>query len=255
LVLFLLFFTQERHALPDSPDHLTATWKDQCDAYRVGDDTFATYVLAISHYATALGAFAADNQDAGASLTALTKQVGGSVVTSVAVAGPYKSILSGVGEPLGRVESVLQARWKADTIGSLVDKTDPDIQVILAALHAYVVAIQKAEIRDARESLLDLVAARQTPSDVSPPLGVEVRVSTAFIEVELEARLREYERRLAALARLIENLQAAHARLARGWAAGETVDGAATLREINSMAERLEADFMAFENPVKGAGS
>ena len=167
---FAAFYEHQTHELPDLGT--LATWKDQCTAYRALDQRFSKLVHVVGAYGTALAAFAADDADAGTPLGAVIKSIGTDVATALPAAAPYKAELSGAGDPIGRVATALQQRWKAKHLGALVTTLAPDVDTILSALAGYIEAVRTREIGDARGALGDLMEQLHSVNSVgsaAPP--------------------------------------------------------------------------------------
>ncbi len=229
-------------ALPGAP---TMTWKQQCQGYRLVDDTFVHAVASIHGYALALGGFASESLSSTDDLKSIVKSTSDGAARLSGTLVPYKSALEGVGAPLSDVANAVASRWKAHELRDLVDKTDAPLQQAIRSLEAFIQAVRDNQLRDLEEAAPILLLEMSIRDANGQKLDL---LSGAMLDVAITDRVAQFKHQLDAVDDLLHKLAAAHARLRRGWDEGEDL-GLDTVKAIGVFAKDAYDDVKKFQTP------
>ena len=250
LTTFDAFFATTTYpiGLPGAP---VITWRQQCLAYHVADDTFSKAVLSISDYGAALGGFASETIAPGSDMKSSVKAASDGLVQISSAAAPYKTALEGIGAPLSDLADAVATRWKAKELKKLVDETDKPLQDVLGKLEAFVKVLHDAQMRDLREALSTLLAEMAIRDLGGQKIDL---MSGSMLDISITNQLAQFDRQIAALEDILQKLADAHAKLKAGWDAGEDV-GLDTIKAVGTLARDVYTDVKAFEHPGNAGGA
>lgn len=202
-----------RAGAPETPG---VSWATRCQAAELLADTVAQLVDHVGTYAYTLDAAATKKVAIGDTVETVVGGIGG-VVSLGTSAGLQllSSVVDGAAKPLGFLANQVAGSWKADKLGELVTRADPEVRTIAITVIRFLDTLERTE-------LAALDAEIRAVHALAAPAGT--RDAAIRYEVELARYLERVRARLAAAERLANDVASSHRELVWGWAHGAAAE-------------------------------
>lgn len=227
---------------PAEPPNRT-TWQERCQTALDLAFWVQRYIDHLATYAYAVEAASSKSVDIGTTASDVTSGIGGVIVMATGSGlATLGKVVGDAAQPIGMVANAVAGQWKADQLGTLVQRGDAQVHTIAVLVIRFLDASERTELAALRSDLRALhnqLAARGS-----------LDASSVSVEIDVHAFAEREQRRLDAAKRIANDVAATYAELADGWAQPDALTDSA-LAAVSTFSRAVIEDIHEWKEPIE----